>query len=548
MSIPRTYPERKSVPTRRAADSTEWQILALDSLSRLTRQFALHPDFTKLIDLVLLSMTGQFASTGAFACISSTLDASQPSLFRGTGRLHNEMVLRRVAESPEQRRYFLAHVHPQRVGDIAGDSAVPQATVELLTEAAVGALVPITVGESFLGVLGLAKRVDGKDYSDDDLSLLGTLANTISPLLSNSLLYARIESLNNWHRDVLDSVRQGVLVFEERQQLKRINRKGRRLLEKLGIRHDWDREALTLEDLFPQGVFPGWCEHIRAATSTDYSLGIDNFVVHHPDGDRVFIVRVSSTGDDGGADRDIVVTLDDITFQRDHEQRFFELEKFAEKGVMASSIAHELNNYLALILGGIELAELAVHRQQPEKVADSLEKLKHHAHTMERFTAGLTDYSRMESEKGEANLAKIVMDVTGFAKLQKRFNNIQLDVSVQPELPSITVDTDQIAQLIMNLLNNAADAIRDAGRDEGLISVRAESHGEIVILQVSDNGVGVPEDLKDKLFSSQFTTKKDGHGFGLVTCGRILKSHDASHTVETMPGESTTIRISFPVS
>lgn len=523
-----------------------WQDLALDTLSRLTREFATKPDSNRLVNLVLLSMTGQLSAKGAFASFVPIQSIVGWSPFKGSGILHNQSELRSLLQDEQFCNYCLSQPEPIRVSDLTAAKSVSDRIGNTFVGANVAVVVPLILGEKLQGILGLAPRVDGSEYSADDLNLMATLANTVSPLLNTSLLYSKLQHLNQWQRDVIDSVQQGVLIFTDSLQLKQANAQAEKLFDSLGQTIDQLERPIEIHSLLTEDLFPGWTVFVRSAVSSETTQAVENLIAKSNDNDRVFLVRVSQTSEGSNSDSDIIVTFDEITEQRHNEQRMFEMEKFAEKGVMAASIAHELNNHLALILGGVELAEIASGRKDLQKIQQSLEKLKKHALTMERYTAGLTDYSRLASEQTEANLNTIVKDVISFARVQKRFSGLTLRTSLAQNLPLMILDVDQIAQLLMNLLNNAADAIRDAGSIQGEVQVSTALENSTVVLQVSDNGIGIPDDLKDKLFKTRFTTKDYGHGFGMVTCGRILEHHNASHSVESETGKGTSIIISFP--
>jgi len=109
------------------------------------------------------------------------------------------------------------------------------------------------------------------------------------------------------------------------------------------------------------------------------------------------------------------------------------------------------------------------------------------------------------------------------------------------------MDTDQISQLLLNLLNNAADAIEEGEKDEGRILVKTVKEGNIVNLSVSDNGVGIEPDIKDKLFKTHLTTKINRHGYGLVTCAVISENHDAYVEIDSEPGQGATFSIRLPI-
>ncbi len=548
MAYARETDSRQNAAVATEGPSTEWQVLALDTLSRLTRQFAMQPDCTKLIDLLLLSVTGQLSTAGACALFLSSSADEESVVFRGTGLLHSHGSFRTLLEDSASREYFVAHPLPRRVSDLLNDTSAPSIIMDILGESEIKAVVPLLIGDSLLGLLGLARKVDRCEFSDDDLNLLGTLAGTIAPLLSNSLLHAQVYSLNKWLRDVIDSVQQGVIVFDSELGLKQVNARAQSLFDSLGIRLDWNIVGVNHLALFDEDIFPGWCEFIETTASREDAQGTEKLVARDTDGDRIFLVRVSRTTEKTLKGSDVIVTFDDVTAQRDNERRMFEMEIFAEKGVMAASIAHELNNYLALILGGLELALVAIDRKDLEKTQLSMERLKKHSLAMERYTAGLTDYSRFNSEKGEVSLNAIVKDVVSFARVQRRFTGIHLGTGLDKALPTIRADADHIAQLLMNLLNNSADAINDANRPGGTIEVITSLRDKNILLQIKDNGAGIPDELKDKLFKTRFTTKDYGHGFGMVTCGRILEQHGAVPAIESSLGEGTTITIEFPIS
>jgi signal transduction histidine kinase len=108
------------------------------------------------------------------------------------------------------------------------------------------------------------------------------------------------------------------------------------------------------------------------------------------------------------------------------------------------------------------------------------------------------------------------------------------------------MDRDQIAQLLLNLLNNAGDAISATAREGGRIAVATTVTPASISLIIGDNGAGMPPEIRDKLFKSQLTTKSGGHGYGLITCARIIAGHKGTVDVESEPGDGTRIAVHFP--
>jgi signal transduction histidine kinase len=166
---------------------------------------------------------------------------------------------------------------------------------------------------------------------------------------------------------------------------------------------------------------------------------------------------------------------------------------------------------------------------------------------MVRYTAGLMDYTRLETNKQKANLNEIITDVLSFLVVQRRFSRNTIKTELDSALPILELDADQIAQLLLNMLNNASDAISETKQNCGVIEIKTALSGDSVVLQISDNGAGMSNEVKEKLFNKQLSTKSSGHGYGLVTCGKIIKNHGGKIEIISQPGAGATFKIYFPL-
>jgi signal transduction histidine kinase len=167
---------------------------------------------------------------------------------------------------------------------------------------------------------------------------------------------------------------------------------------------------------------------------------------------------------------------------------------------------------------------------------------------LDRFTSGLTDARKLESVKSNQSLNAVITDVLTYGAGQGRFKDIETEVELASDLPTLSMDADQMGQLLLNLLNNAADAIRAAGHLPGRIRLETRRVQDGVQLVVIDNGGGIDPDVRARLFKSRFTTKPSGHGYGLVTCARIVQSHDGVIEVESEVGKGARFTVTLPVS
>jgi signal transduction histidine kinase len=526
----------------------ERQILALDALSKLTKRFSSHPDFQQLIEVLLMTLSGQFSVANSFAILRKPSFSTLKSSFFATGKFKTNLLLASLKITPDHRRYFLENRSVRRVRELELSSESARLAF-IMAECDVALVCPLSHNEEFFGIIGLGERVTKKPYEKEDIELLTTITNTITPFVANSYLFWEVASLNSWFLDILNSVRPGVFVFDSNNQLKEINAAGVAILKTFSpqlTRMDTLYHA-PLELVFPYTIFGSWAKQFIQVKSTELSTFRGSMVIRTEAAERIYNVCLSRTTEDAEMGMDLIITLDDITAQKESEQRVFELQKLADQGLLVSSISHELRNFLALILGGVEITQILLKKSDSDKAQATLDKLKENVTQMERFTAGLMESATLKSCKQFTDLNAIITDVLSFISTQNHFKHITIAHRPDPDLPSFLLDTDQITQLLLNFLNNASDAIQESGKTDGKITIRTVHDQEDAVLIISDNGNGMKPEVKEKLFTSRLTTKEKGHGFGLVACHKIIVDHAGKIETDTQIGRGTTFTIRLPI-
>ncbi len=236
-----------------------------------------------------------------------------------------------------------------------------------------------------------------------------------------------------------------------------------------------------------------------------------------------------------------------MTRLEDLKDRLVGLERSATQGMMSSEIAHELNNFIAIIASNIELFEMKSQGQFPEESAKYLENVKRNLGRFESFTKSLSDAGKMVTNRQMADLNEMIREIAAFASHQRRFRLIKLDTNLDPNLPPVYMDTSQMQQVIYNLLNNAGDAI-GSDRQDGSISITTKYDAEQGVFEFTtkDNGIGFSPDNLKKAFRDRFTTKEHGHGFGLTVCKKIIANHGGAVVVDSHEGAGASIRITVP--
>lgn len=246
---------------------------------------------------------------------------------------------------------------------------------------------------------------------------------------------------------------------------------------------------------------------------------------------------------EGDGSSDLVLGLRDVTESRSLEAQLIDAEKLAMAGQMSAEIGHELNNYLAVIMGHTDLLLSDTGVCENPQATRSLDAISRQLHKIGGFVNSLMDLSVLRTERESADLNALVEGLVQFIQGQSRFRQVEFELDLQQPLPDLQVDPGQVQQVILNLYANAADAM-----EKGRVRTRSrfDSQANVVTVEVSDTGPGMPEEVVGKVFESGFTTKATGHGFGLAICARIVHNHNGEISVETVPGEGTTFTLRFP--
>jgi len=225
------------------------------------------------------------------------------------------------------------------------------------------------------------------------------------------------------------------------------------------------------------------------------------------------------------------------------ESQLSDYEKYASLAQLALGAAHEINNPLMGILSHLELEQRGADAERREEIHQCIEGTKR----ISSAVRGLLDYARPSPlTLSKVSLRLIAEETMNFVAHQPMFRNIGLQNCVPADLPTITADANQLSQILMNLLLNAAQATAPGGR----ITILADrvKFSELVELRVCDTGCGIPVDILPHVFEPFFTTKRGkGTGLGLSITRNYVHSHGGDIQVESIPGYGTTVRVTLPI-
>ncbi len=222
-------------------------------------------------------------------------------------------------------------------------------------------------------------------------------------------------------------------------------------------------------------------------------------------------------------------------------------ERFATMGEMAAEIGHEINNYLAIARAQLELFAHCVEGSVSERAQRYVGSLSQQLVRMHRMSRGLMGFWGERQAREHCDLNTIVRETVEFVTPLDRFDEVRFSMDLASDMPLVLIDPEQIQQVLLNLFNNAADALK--GRS-GRIRVSSCHWAEedLVEMIIADNGPGIHPKILDRIFEAGFTTRPDGHGYGLAVCKRIVEQHNARLSVQSQSGKGTTFVLSIPVT
>ncbi len=239
--------------------------------------------------------------------------------------------------------------------------------------------------------------------------------------------------------------------------------------------------------------------------------------------------------------------LDDQS--RDLYQQLLQAEKMAALGQTVSGVAHELNNPLATIL---TWSERLATRTLDESTRRSVDVILHEAERAAKIVRQLLTFARKrQSTRTMVDLNQVVRETLALRAYEQRVTNIVVIDALASGLPHIFADPHQIQQVLLNLVINAEQAVLAAnGRGTLVVRTWHDMNRESLVLEINDDGPGVPSDVQAKIFDPFFTTKEvgKGTGLGLTVVYAIVQEHGGRIRLESSPGRGASFFVELPVT
>ncbi len=383
--------------------------------------------------------------------------------------------------------------------------------------------VPIIVHERTIGVLSLDNRLSGQPFSDYHLTVTSTLAGYAAVAIENARLFARSEQDRNKFETILTHIKDGVIVVDHDSRLLLLNQTA---AQALGVQEA--PVGKPAADIFQN-------TELLELLTVENPAGAYRSEITLEDG-RVFNAQVSPIPEVG-----LVVTMQDISYLK-------ELDRI--KSDFVNTVSHDLRSPLTAILGYVELIDRVgpINAQQKEfirRVGVSVQNIT-------ALINDLLDLGRIEAGFDTRNeivpmavLIQYTLDGLS-ARAQEKHQTLEVDIA--PGLPAVLGNPVRLRQMLTNLLGNAIKYTQEGGR----VRLHARCDGGLIILQIIDNGPGIPASdqpfIFDKFYrASNIPMDVPGTGLGLAIVKSIVEYHQGRIWVESSPGGGATFTIVLPV-
>jgi PAS domain S-box-containing protein len=236
--------------------------------------------------------------------------------------------------------------------------------------------------------------------------------------------------------------------------------------------------------------------------------------------------------------------IEDTTEKRATQQALIQSEKLSAVGKIAASLAHEINNPLQAVMGNLGLAQesLTENPEVEKYIRIAASELKR----VSQIVADLREASRKPTvkERSATPIEEIIQRVVDLTHKKCEEKKITLTWKKEPKTPMVLVSADQMVQVMLNLVINAIEAMPDGGELSIISEDTTDPKGVNVF--VSDNGGGIADEIRPRLFEPFFSTKQEGMGLGLYISRQIIKNHQGRLEIERSNPGGTTFRIWLP--
>ena len=407
----------------------------------------------------------------------------------------------------------------RRGADLPADAPSPGSWLGAPLIAAGRTMGAVSLSGDRPGVLGKA-----------ELTLVSAVLAQAAIALENARLVELLSSAKREWEKTVDAISQAICIVDAHGTVRRANRVFADLIQ-IAVTAIPGRPWLGL-------LPPAWSDPVARAIAEPSASTAEIRA-----GERVLLLTAIPMAEPGSA----VLVFEDQTDRRRLQEQLIQSEKMSAIGQLIAGVAHDLNNPLASVVGFSDF--LAEAGDVPPSLQEPLQVIRQEAERAATIVKNLLSFARsQEGERTRQPIRALLDSTLALLRNQLMAHKVEATLEVEPGLPDVEVNANQIKQVFVNVINNACQAIA-SDAPSGRIWITARRVRDSIAVSVTDSGPGMTEDLAARVFEPFFTTKREGEGTGLglsISQG-IMKEHGGRITLDTRPGGGATFTLELPI-
>jgi PAS domain S-box-containing protein len=399
--------------------------------------------------------------------------------------------------------------------------------------------IPVFDGYRIVAVAGVGNK--DEDYDESDVRQLTLLMNGmwwhIKRQRAEEALAAQVERGIYFQHLLIHTCMDGIVAHDMVGVIRTFNETAAKIL---GYEPEEVLGKMNVRELYA----PGQLEEIDAKIHDPAYGGVgilENYEtwMRHKEGVLTPIWLSARVLDENDREIGMIGHFKDLRERKRMEEELLRNERLAVLGKMAAHISHEIKNPLMLI-GGFARQLVKDPAADPLKTQEKLQIIVDEVRRLEDFLAEVGSYAKFsEPQKQLGNLNDLVRETCQRLEPSLRESNIELALTLDPALPEIQFDPGHLRQVILNIAKNGIEAM-SAG---GTLTVRTGQQDGRIFVKISDTGMGIPPEIREKIFQPFFSSKPKGSGLGLAISQKIIQAHQGEIAIESEPQKGSQVTI-----
>ena len=400
--------------------------------------------------------------------------------------------------------------------------------------------VPLKIKGDVIGILGVDKKYGEREIDDNEFESLSILANYASIIIENSKLLQDLMDEKKFSENVLKSSVNGILTVGIEGRITSLNP----AIEKAFRVKKEDVFDRLIWDVFAS---PEWVRNTKNIVAKRVNIKGWEFSLKTKERDEAILnISTSHITNEAGSLVGFTFLVQDVTTEKRRDQYLQRVNRLVSLGELAAGVAHEIRNPLTGI--GVVL-DILGRKKRSKAELELISDAKGEIVRLEKLISDLLTFARPRDLNFDlVDLRAVIMSIFCLVKEQCDQKRIKPTVKVSDDLERLFLDRERVKQGLLNIVINAINAMPDGGElTIEAVNCKNEADGGVAVkIVISDTGIGISDENKNRIFDPFFTTSNEGTGLGLSITHSIVKEHDGSIRVESEEGRGTEFTIILP--